>query len=457
MLYFFCIFLTLLLGILVVFPITSTWRFLERIALSWVLGLGFLTQGLFVLSLLNIDFSAFSISALLLTVDAILLVVKKNKIFRKSILIDSITNLKLNQARLTKETSIPEYLLFGFIIFLLISVFITALYWPVYYWDALALYDYRARIFTEAGGIAKSVAISSLPLHTYPPLTSLAHTFVYVLGGKYANPQYIYPLFYLALLITFYSSLRCYCRRSISLIFTSFLAVIPSFIEFASNAYTNLPYAFYYGMGTVYFFRFIQRKEKADLIISGLLLGFSGWTRSPTEQFFIMNIFVLLLWCIRQKKSFSAPAYLTLSFLLLAIPWRVFTYFVLKSSPIATEISKAVEAGIRNPFNFERFFTTIALLLKSMKGITLESLALVVIILVLFPKMITKNIYLLVILLGNLAIFVLGAYFFSLSWEDWKDSILNSANRLSMFMVPITLYFAAISVPTFLKSNHKNS
>lgn len=447
------IILTFLLGFnftILVSPGLSRW---ERVALSWVISLGLVTLLLFLFSVLNIRYSPGLFLGTLFFLNAVLWLPLRSKVkFIPAIKIF----LKLPFSGINfffKKLTTLEKVVTVALLILVIGSFIRAGYWPVYYWDALALYDYRAQLFTDAGGISQAVPLTSLALHGFPPMTSLAHTFVYVLGGKAANPQFIYAAFYLALITTFYVSLRKYCLRWFSLLMTLFLASIPFFMEFAANAYTNMPYAFYYGMGTVYLGRFLLEKEKGLLFIAAVLLGLAGWTRSPTEQFFLVNLIVLTIWVFRQRKYYWAPVLLTGVFLLFYIPWKIYIYYVLGITVVANEFAAALSAGASSPFNLGRLVEVTGLLFQSVKNVSGNSLILALLVTLFYPSQARKNFYILLFWVLTFFVFIVGSYAFSLSWHDWKDSIANSANRLSMFLPPFVLFYAAISVPRFL--NHK--
>ncbi|MDP3888631.1 MAG: glycosyltransferase family 39 protein [bacterium] len=444
--------LTFALGYLLTLVLDAKLAIYERLCLSFVIGLGVMTQLLFLLDIIHINYSAFSVLSSLLILNVLLIFLIRKKLPR----VRDELNLRILTETISwvKRLSILEKIFLLTLIFLILGAFVRAVFWPVYYWDSLALYDYRGRIFTDAHGIAKSVAFSSIQLHTYPPMTSLAHAFVYILGGKFANPQFIYPVFYLSLIVTFYYSVRKYVNQWASLLFAVFLASTPLLIEFSANAYTNLPYALYFGLGTIYLYRFMVEKSAGFLLISGFLLGLSGWTRSPTEQFFLANLIVLSLWSIKQRPFYWAPVVLLCLYSILAIPWRFYTLYVLHISPIGSEITSAVKAGA-TVIDLSRLWTVLIMLFQSLKGVSGASVGIVIISLLFFPYMFRRHLPLLFFLALNLIVFVLGSYAFSLSWPDWKDSIANSANRLSMFFIPIALFYGAISIPNFLLSKNK--
>lgn len=448
------LFFTAVLGFLIITILKRGLVSYEKAGLIIVIGLGLMTKLLFILDILKIKYSPTSIIISLLIVDLGILLCIRHKIFNslKDFSLPSPKNLLI----LWHSLSFLEKGIVAGILFLLSSTAIEAVYWPVWLWDAIALYDYRGKLFADAGGIFPSMALSSILLHTYPPMTSLAHTFVYVLGGKLANPQFIYPLFYIALLLTFYASVRKYCPRWISLMMSLFLLSIPAFIGFAANAYTNLPYAFYFGMGTVYLYRFMKEERWSILVIAGLLLGFAGWTRTPTEQFFLVNLFVLIVWSLWKRKLYFAPIILTLLFVVLSIDWRIYVATVMKLPAVGTEVTGAVSLGISSAIDLSRLINVCALLIKSISPINGGALFLILLVPIISIKSFKENFWLLCVIFGNLALFAAGSYMFSLSWPDWKDSITNSADRLSMIFPPITLYYLSITIPYFRSQQNQN-
>jgi 4-amino-4-deoxy-L-arabinose transferase-like glycosyltransferase len=408
------------------------------------------------MSIVNIKYSAFSVITILAIVDATLFTLGRRRITINLNLKKLITRGIFQAYQSFRQLSFWERVMISLIVILLISAFSRALYWPIYYWDALALYDYRAKIFYEAGGIAQSLNLASTFFNIIPPMTSLAHTFFYIIGSEELNVQFIYPFFYLGLILSFFLSVRKFCYRQIALLFTLLLASIPMFFEFSANAYTNLPFAFYFGMGTVYLYRFMQESERGYLFISGLFLGLAGWTRAPTEQFLLVNILVLSLWCFTRRKYFWSPVILLFGYLLFSLPWRIYLNYGLHLPAVQLEIVQAVQAGLNFNLGLDRIINVIRLVIDATKGVCGGSIFLAMLAVVLYPKAARQNIYLLLFLVINFLIFILGSYAISLVWAHWEESIMNSGNRLSMFIPPIALYFTAITSSPFLKKikNH---
>src|SRR5207247_5510619 len=114
------------------------------------------------------------------------------------------------------------------------------LYWPIHSWDALTMFDGRARAILVEGSLA--------PLRhdwywgSFPLLTSLGHAMVYFLGGT--TPGLIYPLYYAALVLLFYDNVVTLSGRLMAVLGTAALASTPLLWMHAAEPLTNLPFAF---------------------------------------------------------------------------------------------------------------------------------------------------------------------------------------------------------------------
>src|SRR5205085_9805358 len=109
------------------------------------------------------------------------------------------------------------------VLVLWLSALAISLYWPIWVWDALAMFDYRGRVIAITGSL--DFLRHEAYWGTFPLLTSLAHALVYRLGGT--TPQLIYPLYYLALLLVFHDNVRTISGPRSGAVFTVLLATTP--------------------------------------------------------------------------------------------------------------------------------------------------------------------------------------------------------------------------------------
>lgn len=178
------------------------------------------------------------------------------------------------------------------IVLLILNSFIQNYFWPITDWDALALYDFRARVVAEEGNFDKGIELGYF--YQYPPYTSLLHTILYQAG--FERVKIWYSFLYISLLLSFYSLLRKRTSLTLSLIGTLALAVNPLIQEHSIMAYTNLAFSIYLGIGLLYFIQWFYSKSWRDLLLGSILISGSTWIRT-TEPFWIIPLLMLISIC----------------------------------------------------------------------------------------------------------------------------------------------------------------
>lgn len=403
-----------------------------RFGLSYLLGIGLFTLVMFIANLLGFKLTFFNNTLLLSLFSLPLIFSQKREIvsFCKEIR-NSLENFHL---------SLLGKIITVVIGFLVISSFISTFYWPVNAWDALTLYDFRAKIFVQSGFIINS--LEQAYTFNYPLLTSLSHTTVYLAGGR--NPQFLYSLFYLSIGLIFYGLLREFLSRNLSLIFTLLLLVAPGVFGQSVASYTNLPYLAYFSLGTIYFFIWEERRPLGYLILSALLVGLSTWTRSA-EPFWLVVFAFLTLIAIHRKRVLYIGLY-SILFFPIQQAWKIF------QSTIGTKVSTveqiSIAAGILTRFlDLSRWTKVLQFLYKSI----IVSWGLIFILFLIsfsfslfFKK--SKNLLILTFLIfGFLLILIGGTFVLSSSVGNWEE-IPDSAIRGSMFFYPLFIYYIGIVV-----------
>jgi len=408
---------------------------MSRIALGYLLGIGLITLFMFLGYLAGLRFTFENTFHILIY--SILSLITPAFILRKRIEIKE--NFK-DVFRFFKEISFFEKIIFGAILFFLLMSLIFNIYYPVGAWDALALYDWRAKIFVDTGGMEEGIARGFFFGH--PFMTSLAHTFVYLFGGK--NPQFIYSLIFIAFAILFYEALREFTSRKISLLTTLVLITIPGILEHSVMAYTNLPYTVYFLIGTIYLYIWMVKQKSGYLVLSAFLTGLSTWIRS-SEPFWMVNLGVLILYCL-WKRKFLAPIFYFLIFFPIQQPWKIF-----EAKMIGVQYSTAgtIQAGISifaTKFNILRmgeivYYVFSNVILPSILFFGLFLLAVLIQIKEIYKE---KNFWFFIFLFGDLFLILVGSYMFSFSYPEWKE-VPGSLVRMVMFIPPLILYYFGIS------------
>ncbi len=215
---------------------------LEKLSLSFVLGIGVFTFFWFLLNLVGIPY--IFVSGFVLFLILILLIWGANRLIHK----ERQENVKVIDIAYFKRMSVIEKVSLALIVFFFLSVLVGNIYWPVRHWDSLVLYDFRAKIFAQTGFMQD--AIDSGYFFGFPLLTALAHTWAYLSGFK--NPSFIYGLFYMFFIINFFINIKkLHIKRTFVLLLTLLLTVSPRLFDHTQWSYTNLPYSVYLVLGSI--------------------------------------------------------------------------------------------------------------------------------------------------------------------------------------------------------------
>lgn len=412
---------------------------LERLSLSFILGLGVFTLCWFLLNLVGIPFTLISGLGLIFTLS--MLFFGLSKLIQK----EKRKQFKDTSLEYFKNTSSFEKIILVTIIFLLLSSIIGDLYWPVRHWDALTLYDFRAIIFAETGFITKAISYSGF--FGYPLLTSLSHTFVYLSG--FASPSFIYAFFYISLVTNFFINLKKMQLKRVLVLFLTLLVAISSQIfDHSLTAYTNLPYLTYLVLSSIYLYFGIKNKDIGSFILSSILVGLSTWTRS-TEPFWFSCVLVATVFSFVNKKWFWPFIYVTL-FGLIMFPWRYF----LSLNHVGT--ANVVDQIISTSYDvLQNFFRTI---LKPtidffMTNVVYTYLAyFILLVVVLLTKLFirSKEWLFAILIFFDLGLAFAGTLMFVkyiIYWQDISDSLV----RMVIF-IPIMVIFLFAELLSELKS-----
>jgi len=424
------------IGYLVTWVIIKKARLLERLGLSYLLGIGLYTLLVYFYSMIGLK-----INLLSLMISAFLSIALLTIILRKiKYTINLNIAFKNNMYIFGKMPRIDRLILYTIIFFCFLS-FVIALYQPITVWDALALYDFRAKIIASQGYFGQIVGNFNYFAH-YPLLTSLAHTFVYIIGDH--NPQFIYPLFLISFVFVFYALVRHYSSQRASLLACLFLVTSPIYFEHSTIAYTNLPYAVYFSLGIIYLYKYLIDRNNSLIVPVALLIGLSTWVRSDYPFWAVPLVFVVVYSII--SKKYSGVLLYTAIFLSIQQPWRIFQASLFgKSYTTLGQINYGVE-GIARGINIEKLLDIIHFIYRNIivSWGTLFLLFMVILTIEIRSIFRSKKWIFILLLLGNLSLIILGTLAFSDSFSEWKE-IPDSANRMSMFFIPLFIYFIATS------------
>lgn len=422
--------LILLFGFEITLLIRNDSEYIERITLSYLLGLGVFSLFIFIFDLIfSINYSAYNTFSVLVLLNLVLIKFKIKE-----------TISFLNTIKIDKNKIRIKVILFWGLIF---SVFVYTLlvntFWPITDWDALALYDFRAQVLLIDKNLIQT-AISNNYFLGYPLLTSLSHLFMYQIG--LSNPKFIYSLYYLSLVIIFYSSLKKHISSNKAMLFAMVLLLTPEIFSQSVVAYTNLPYLTYFCCGVFYLYEWIRNKKLSYLLLSGLLVGLSNWVRFA-EPFWLIPLMIVFVISVRQKKLANGFYYLI--FILTPwVSWQSFTIYI--SSFVSNKLGESVStrSSLKDVFSYNNILMIVDYLYKNV-FLTWGLLSVLFILAILkFCLGKSKDKFVLYITLLFFVLLFVGTFAFTYFYPDWYG-IPDSARRMSMFLLPLMLYLIALA------------
>lgn len=439
------LFLTCLLGFLVVRLISPKLESITALALSYLLGLGLQTLVMFYLAIAHVKLSLVSVSIFTLVSVIVLIIVL---ILRKDRFLPFVSGLRRNFANMAfvflRRMGFAERAGTIIICTLFLYATVAGLFWPVTGWDSIALYDFRAKVFASTGFMDD--AIRRGYFFGYPLMTSMAHTWVYLLGFNY--PRFLYSFMYIAIAIIFYKFVRTYLSRILSLISTFVLVFSPAIFSNAAFDYTNLPYAVYFFVSTVFLLQWFNKKEIPYIILSGIFMGLATWIRS-TDPFWGVNIAAIIFAIVfMRRKLFAILVYLA-AFIPIQQSWNI---FLSRMSPNVS--SQALAAGtigvLSQGIDFFRALQVFSFVNKTIGPVLGPYIILAALSFYFAKNKLGDNKFLYIILLGNFGALYLGAYVFSYVYPGW-GAIGESLGRMVIIFVPLLVLTAAINCQTLQK------
>ncbi len=415
-----------LFGVLLVRSIGPKQSPLEAISYGFLIGICSFTLIMFAFNTFGYSYTHIHVwillTAVIFATYMLCLLLKRPLVFTK-------VNLKEQ-----KHTPI-ERLIFVAIVILFMSSLAYNIYWPIADWDALTLYDFRARVFAQTGFMEEVLSLHRYYLG-YPLFTSLAHTVIYLIG--FSNPHFLYSLFYGTFLVIFYYSLRKVTSRTISLFFTFVLAVSTTIYSHSTLAYTNLPYTIYYSLGLINVYLWLKTKDVGCLAVSALLIGLSSWVRS-SEPFWIAPVMLILYSSFVTKKWKEWFFYIT-TVILFKFPWNAYL-----SSKFPTELSGSwvLQQAINLDLIVFRFIEVLVYFYKNVlvKDVLIYLILFLSLFLIKGQNKPTKF-FAFTIIFNLLTVFG-GIYIYSFVYTKWVV-VGDSVSRMSMIFAPLVIYLSAL-------------
>lgn len=339
------------------------------------------------------------------------------------------------------------------------------LYWPPNTWDALTLYDFRAKLFSSGflysdlyQNLSEYNANFGYYVNGYPPLTSLVASLSYLLNES------AMPLFtgvFATFVFLFYHFMEKYSSKKIGIVFTLILASTAIIFYHSTIFYSNLFFSASLALSSIYLFDFSKTKNKKSLLFCYLLLILSSWTRT-TEPFYVIIFFLSLVVTISDKKFLNI---LLCIFLIVLTLYSRFTWQVYinnfnsinkleagmsPSSIIPAKEVVSVQIGYINGLTqiFTSFDSTIIqeIIVYVEKSLDIYKYLLFSFFIVSLSriKYSFANVVFWFVVLSFL-IMIAGVISFSITVPFWEE-LVDSARRMMIFTIPCMLFFIGTAI-----------
>jgi len=295
--------LVFLLGLSIINFISNKFSIIEKIGLSFLIGIGIETIFMVVLDIFKIRFTG----TLLLLISAFFILILNIKVIKNSEdIISKIKKISIGKINYKKINLI--WLFFFILICILIYASVSkSLYWPTNAYDNVAGYDLMGKVMAAEGKINNSLfEINNSPILgsskriIYPPLVSGGFAFAYLFGLE--TSKLMTSLFFVFFVFSFYSLLLKYSNKTNAIIMTFFTIITPEFFAFTSLSTTNIPFACYSSLGFISFYIWFDKKDIKYLFLSSILIALSSWVRSEGIVFVFIFSLILLYNLIKNKK-----------------------------------------------------------------------------------------------------------------------------------------------------------
>lgn len=315
-------------------------------------------------------------------------------------------------------------------------------------WDALALYDARAKFLTKGINFSQMVALSNYDFFNkyyyllYPPFTSLIHYFWETSPVLATLPVSVYYSIDFTLLIIFlFSSLRTRLGVIKSLFMCLLIAANLDMFKISVMEYTNMPFTLFLVVSLFLLMRYLDNGSKWQGYFSIFLIASSMWIRFLEPVWLVVIIsFTVLTFFTKEFIKYSRFLFLLIIISLIQFfAWVQFTKYAGNPSPVNFTLISLIDAifGI-----FTGALLRVSLVLIANWGIEILALFFTIISVILSWKSIKSDIgfmFLFFVLVASVIMYFSEYYFYSFLANDW-ESVATSVGRSSTYLIPIVVF-----------------
>ena len=308
-------------GILIARAVLPNAESPEHIALGYGLGVGSLTWLLFMISWTGVPLTLPLILFVFVILAAGSLLLRKIKRKGASPLPD--TNYS-DPNRWQGKLDIAGWILLGVFGLVLFAVSIGLSY---YMWDAMATWSVKGYGIGLEGSVFAARQWGSKGI-AYPLNLPLAISIFFRADGDLLpGSKLLFPGFFVALL----AGLRVYLRRlnlpawmAWGVVFS--VGTVPLLLQYSVVGYANIAFAYYYVLGFMWLALGLSSGDGRRVLVGGLLLAFSIWTRLEGLEFWPIAIVSLVLVWYRQLRGKIQVLQIVAPAIVIGGSWLLFSW-----------------------------------------------------------------------------------------------------------------------------------
>jgi hypothetical protein len=191
-----------------------------------------------------------------------------------------------------------DHLLKGSIGIVCLFIFWDSIYYPFVTQDAITNYAMPAKNIFLAGGMDGFYVPEFKGLfNAYPLLVPLSYVYNYFAFGEINEhaAKVIPGLFSIGLIGSTYLLGKHLYNKKIGLFAALLLSFSPLFLKYATSGYTDIPGAFFYTNSILYYWLTYRYRSMKYAILTGLMVGFSIWTKNSTLLIFISILLFFII------------------------------------------------------------------------------------------------------------------------------------------------------------------
>lgn len=321
-------------------------------------------------------------------------------------------------------------------------------------WDAVALYDSRAKIlqsgvrFSDMNMLSKYDDKNKYYYLLYPPFTSIEHFIYYEMGSR-VPVSVIYTINLIILAVVF---------GLISIEFLSITGALTSVFLLVSNKdifsisiieYTNLPFTTFVVVGSMILLYAIRKNKSYLYCLGFLLISATSWIRYLEPVWLIVMIsFLVTMFTLKQYKDNRSTLVLGFSIVLVQyLSWGYFQKYVSDSPTIFNLTPFIVTESLAGLFSG----SFISILLYYVKSFGVVFIAYIVSLIKINKDEPKEYLFIRLIIFLTLVMYFAGIYGISFMFDWWKE-MSGSLVRSSSYLIPLSIFLIVSNLKYLLEN-----